>query len=290
MRHQLRWFTMIRFSAALLVLFVAAKLPADERTYAMEYSRHFPSEGFDNLSLAPFGKGATSLLRQTEDGILISVPPGPDVKSVGFTPRFIVRGDFEITVTYQVKTWRRPREGAAVGPTLYISSEGERSAAAELGRLRRHGQEDFHTTFARAVIAGVEERGASRFPTKTQEGQLRLRRAGTALSFEVREDRFSGEFETLKTSEFDGGDITLVRMAVKRDDPDVPVEVLVKEFRIRADELPHLPSSLSVSEPLYRPMYHPPPQQTSLTNLVIFGAAIALLLAGGGGIVWWRWR
>lgn len=288
MRGDRRRFRATWTSAVLLVLFSAPPLVADDSAYAMEYRINFLKEGFDNLSLEPSGRGATSLLRQTDEGVHITVPAGIEIKPVGFAPRFVIRGDFEITVAYQVKTWQRPQEGHSVGPTLYISSEDGGSAAAELGRLRRHGEEDIHSTFSRSIIDGAEVKGARRFPAQTQEGQLRLRREGTSLSFEVRDDLQEGEFEVLNTTEFSTGDITMVRVSAKRDDVKIPLEVLIREFRVRADELPHLPGTLAIDEALYRPMYHPPPRPTSWTSLATFGGAIALMLACGAGLVYWR--
>jgi hypothetical protein len=270
------------------ILVPAAPLDADDSKYVMEYAIDFRTEAFDNLSLEPSGMGSTSLLRQTDDGVLIRVPAGTDIKNVGFAPRFVIQGDFEITVAYQIKAWQRPKEGLSVGPTLYISTEDGSSAAAELGRLRRNGEEDIHSTFSRAIIDGAEVKGARRFPAQTQEGQLRLRREGTALSFEVREGMHEGGFEVLNTSEFNAGAITLVRVAAKRDDPDGSLEVLITGFRVRADELPHLPVKLGLGEALYRPTYLPPPRATSWMSLAIFGGAIGLVLAGGVGVACWR--
>lgn len=278
-----------RFRAVpvLLVLGIAA-VSTEASDSAVEYSRDFASEGPDNLSLAPFGKGATSLLKQTGDGILISMPPGHEVNSVGIAPRFQVRGDFEIRVRYEVKTWSRAEKGAGIGPAIYITTEN--STAAELGRMHGPEDKDAHTTFAAVVVEGERTKAARSFATTATKGQLCLRRVGTSLSFETREDWVDGPFDVLKTADFTSDDLSLVRVALKRSDPNASARVLLGDLRIRADELPHLPSEQARSERLYRPSYHPPPRASSWTTLALLGGSIAVVLTGGGIWLVRRWK
>lgn len=257
---------------------------AEEPEYSQEYSCNFQSEGFDNRALALIGKGATSLIRQTEEGVLISVPAGPKVKSVGLAPRFVIRGDFEITVGYEIKAWDRPKEGSWIGPTLYMTTEGEGDPAAELGRLHGADDKDVHSTFARAFIDGNRQKSVRKFPTETMRGQLRMRRHGDALSFEVRGDWRDEPFKVLRTTKFNTEDIRLVRVAIKRRDPTAAIRAVLHSLRIRADELPQLPSEQAASAQLYRPMYHPPPRRSSWVWATAFtiGAVLVIL----GGVMW----
>lgn len=264
-----------------LLGFVSVGTSAEVHEYSQEYSRNFQSDGFDNRSLALIGKGATSLIQQTEEGVLISVPAGPKVKSVGFAPRFVIQGDFEITVGYEIKAWDRPKEGYWIGPTLYISTEGEGDPAAELGRLHTAGDKDVHSTFARAFIDGSRQKSVRKFPAKTMRGQLRMRRQGDALSFEVRGDWLDEPFKVLRTTDFNTEDIRLVRVAIKRNDHAAGIRAVLHSLRIRADELPQLPSEQAASEQLYRPMYHPPPRRSSWVWATAFTTGAVLVMLGG---------
>ncbi|QDU36689.1 hypothetical protein Mal4_09770 [Maioricimonas rarisocia] len=280
------------FICGLLVAGLA--LPRESRAadpdYAIEYNRDFSTEGFDNRALAPFGAGATSLLQQSEEGVEIAVPAGAETKSVGLTPRFVVRGDFEITLWYEIKAWDEPQKGSGVGPTLYVTTSGDPSAAAEIGHLHRPEGERMHTTFARAVVEGEQKKSARRFETETMQGQLRIRRTGSELDFEMREDWQDEPHRVLNSAEFSDGDIGLVRVGVKRSDTGARTEVRFKRLRIRADELPQLPSEERTSEPLYRPAYHPPPQTTNWTRLILLGGGIVAVLAVSGTLFWRRTR
>jgi hypothetical protein len=269
------------------VLSPAAVL-GEGRDYAAEYSRDFQSEGADNLSLSPFGKGATSLLQQTGEGILISMPPGHEVNSVGLAPRFMVRGDFEIVVRYEVKSWSRPEKGAGIGPAIYLTTED--STSAELGRVHGPEGKDAYATFAAIAVEGERKKAARSFATTATKGQLCLRRVGTSLSFERREDWLGGAFDVVNTVDFASDDLILIRVALKRSDANASAQVLLAGLRIRADELPHLPSEQARSQRLYRPSYHPPPRQSSWTTLALLGGSIAVVLTGGGLWLVRRWR
>lgn len=264
---------------------ILTETSVDAKEFAAEYTRDFQSEGFDNRALSPLGPGATSLIRPAHEGLLVTVPSGHEIRNVGFSPRFKVRGDFEITVGFEVVSWEKPRKGLNVGPALYIVTPGEGDPAAEIGRLHTgNDQAQIYSTFSRAFINGAAIKSVPSYPATAMQGQLRLRREGNQLHFEVRDDLLDESFRSLRSTEFSTDELQLVRVAVNRNDHDVPVRVLFKSLSIRADELPHLPSDLAESTPLYRAMYHPPPPETDWRRVIVFSSTAALLLAGG--IVW----
>ncbi|MFG0334924.1 MAG: DUF1583 domain-containing protein [Maioricimonas sp. JB049] len=284
--------SMICFICGLLIagLHRPHRSQAADPEYAVEYNRDFADQGFDNRALAPFGAGATSLLRQTDAGVRIDVPAGAQTKSVGVTPRFRVRGNFEITLWYEIASWDEPQEGSGVGPTVYVTTGGEASSAAEIGRLHRLEGLQRHTTFARAVVAGEQQKTARQFETAAMQGQLRIRRTGSTLDFEVREDWKDEPFHVLNSAEFGSADLSLVRLAVKRSDFEAKTDVLFRRLRIRADALPQLPSQERTAEPLYRPAYHPPLQSTNWTRLILLSGGIVAVLAVSGALYWRRTR
>lgn len=277
--------TLTALTAAALVLACSLCVAADDSRYAAVYSRNFSTEGFDNLCLEPFGKGATSLMRESGDGLRVSLPRGPEISSVGLAPRFIIRGDCRVTVEYEIRVKSEFSKGSGVGPAIYLTTANEMTA--ELSRIRTPSGEDLYSTFARAVVDGEPRKSARKFPTDTVQGQLRVRRAGRTLHFETRPDWNEGPFEEIDEMDFSEDDLTLLRLAVKRSDPNAVLQVVFRKVEICAAELPHLPSSASRTGHLYRPSYHPPVSSIRLlTPPILLATAGVVVIAAG---LWFRW-
>lgn len=276
------------FSPLIAVLVMRGPSAPTLPVYAAEYDRDFAKQGFDNRALTPVGAGATSLIRQSEEGVRITIPRGAQSQSVGVAPRFVIRGDFEITLWYEIRTWDRPKNGSGNGPTLYVTTGGNPSSAAEIGRVYLPDGKHMHTTFARTVIEEEQRKDRQHFEAGTMRGQLRLLRTGSTLEFAIREDWQDEPFHLLHSVNFNTADLSLVRLAIKRSDLDAGADVLFGRLRIRADDFPEFPSNVPSSKPLYQPAYHPPPQATSWTRLLFLGAGILGILMIGA-LLFWRW-
>lgn len=270
----------IPFPPLLRIAALAGLLPAVAMPMAAsaeEYYRDFRSDGFDNRALKPFGRGATSLVKETPEGIVISMPGRSEVKLLGLAPRFKVRGDFEITVSYKVLAWTRAKKGSGIGPSLYVAASGPAKAAAEMGRL--HGaRRDIVSTFSAVNVDGERRKSARRFPAESTAGRLRLRRRGTRLTFEHSEAAAGAPFRVLAETEFGVDELRLVRIAVKQVAPPASARVAIQSLRIRADVLPHRPSASAPTAKLYRPTYSDPPPEKTPWPVAWLAAGVAALV------------
>ena len=244
-----------------LLVAASAVCHAQEGDYAAKYSCDFEGEAFDNLALAPLGKKTITLMRPSENGLAIHVPSGKEIKPVGFSPKFKIRGDFKITMSYEVQEWSCPKKkGAGVGPSLYVVAEGPGPPAAELSRVRRADKGDVYSAYCATFVDG-ERRGATRwFPTEVLQGRLQMQRKGDTLSFSASEG-LEAEFEPLGEASFSQNDVSILRIAVKQGGPEAAADVVIRDLTVFADELPHLPNQ-GQTEPFYRPTYHPPPPRS----------------------------
>jgi len=256
---------------------------------ADSYSWDFRNGHFDNLSLVPIGAGAVNLLRPTTDGLEITTPAGYEVKSVGFSPRFKISGDFEITVSFTILNRTRPMSGFGSGPSLYLSMGSTKDAATSLGRQLRTDGRDVYGVFAARVENGQRIPTAKLFDVpsaaSSRTGRLRLKRMKHEITYSVADDQFSTP-RPVATLPVSDADVTMARVGLSQSDKQSSAVILLHHIRIDADELPHLPSEQSRTEQLYRPRYQLPPTPKSYRWL--WQSVAGLLMSVG--LAWWLWK
>lgn len=261
-------------TVALFLLGTAALRGAD-------YRWDFRTEHFDNLSLVPLGPGAVNLLRPTPRGLQISLPVGKPAAFIGFSPRFKVRGDFDISMSFEIEQVTTPESGHGSGVSIYLTTESPGQPAANLGRLRRIGGKNVFNTFTANVVEDRRQTAVKLFDTTAESGTLCIRRIGPEVVYMISEG--SDPSRELVSTPFDTADVILIRFGVNQSDPQSFVRAYVQEISISADELPHLPSEQDRTAQLYRPAYQlppKPPDRTWIWSLVAAG------LIGAAGGVW----
>ena len=273
-------------------LFVVAIvfLLAPAEAGAAAYSWDFRNGHFDNLSLVPTGMGAVNLLRPTKEGLQIQVPAKYDLKTVGFSPRFTIEGDFEIILDFTILNRTKPFQGFGTGPTLYLSTGSTSDPAASLGRLLRTDGRDAYAVFAARVENGVRHPSAKLFDAPQSQritGRLQLKRVKNELIYSVADD-LTSSLRQIAMLPMGDGVVTLLRIGVTQSSPDSAAKVIIHRVQIDADRLPHLPSEQSRTEQLYRPRYQPLPVPRSLRWL--WQALAACVVVGFGGCWWWKRR
>lgn len=269
---------LLRLCAGAVLLLASARLPG------AEYRWDFRTGHFDNLSLEPLGKGAVNLLRPTPRGLQLTLPIGKTAPFVGFSPRFKLRGNFEISMAFTIEQMTTPESGSGSGVSIYVTTETPGQPAATVGRLRRVGDKNVYNTFTATVDDGERRTSVKLFETSADSGTLRMQRIGEEVTYSVAEA--GGPVRELVTVPFDAADVILLRFGLNQSDPQSSVRAYVHEITIQADELPHLPSEQDRTAQLYRPAYQPPP--TPADHTWIWSLAAAGAVGAAGGV--WAWR
>ena len=248
----------------------------------------FLDEQFDNESLIPLGRGIVRLLQPRPEGLLFNLPTGYQLNAVGISPRFQIRGDFEITASYEVPAWKYPESGYGMGPSLYLKMHDEQESAIILGRLLRPKHK--HVFSATLSTTGDSKRNydVKLYDAKSDSGQLKLIREGGLLKFLV-SDGENASFRELREVELGTADVDLLRLGVQQSEIKTPVQVLWKELTLKAESFPNHPDSQAKGAQYHVPSYHPAPQPTSLSLYwsLLAGGALLLLL---GTVVWVKKR
>jgi hypothetical protein len=261
-------FTFLALCAGVLCVSPRAAL-ADELTHA------FRGGGWDETLFRPTGPNTLRALRVDSAGLRITL--GKDRTNsvpVGLCTRFGVRGDFDITMTFQIVRIDKPTGGNGAGASIWVSMVSSTQDAAGLARLvRPDGEQVFLANRARTP-AGQQRQyhGGNPLSTKTQSGKLRLVRKGAELTYLIAQSP-TGPFHELYKAEWGAGDLDVVRFAADNGGSPGLVDVRIKDVSIRADDFGSA-----------RPA--PPPSR----HRSVWWLAGALLVSAAIIGFWWRQR
>lgn len=210
-----------------------------------EYRVDFRDGNFDNRQLSLIGAGSSRLIKAGPSGLLIKTPAKIAINEVGFAAKCVVKGDFEITASYEILDLAKPDSGYGVGPCMHVLTESKAEHAATLSRLQRVKEGDVYAAHS-AWYADAENGPRERehrvrlFDTKADSGKLRMVRSGTKLQYLVADER-SEEFRQVDQVEFTDADVELIRISLNRNGAQSDATVLWKDFSIRAKEISDLP-------------------------------------------------
>jgi hypothetical protein len=247
---------------------------AGQEATAEEFVQDFRGRPYDVRYFRSFGSNTHRAMRTDFRGLRIS-PVDPESRiPVGLVARVGVRGDFEITMTFEVLRLYKPAGGNDAGLSIYVSSASLTKEAATLGRFVRTDGEQIILCHHASTPQGEERRHqGKRVPKTALTGQLRLVRRGTLLSYQFAEGTASA-FQELYQTEWVGEDLDTVRFAMENGNPPTVVDVLIRAVSIRADD--------------FGPA-RPVPQPFRWTMRMTMGL-LAILLATFSLWFWLRWR
>ena len=267
-------FLLVALSAGLLILLlvggwiafgtgqgagpVAAAGAADDTQTMKEYHRQFEGNPEKGPLLDLYGPDADQCVKFEPEGLRITLPTGypgnrPDT---GVITRFGVKGDFEITLSYQILDQPVAASGRYTRLILAVVPEkpqgtGVRASPETWHQVndnmavvqRQTGWNDFRALWqkldegeGRPMLANTDFR-----PARETRGSLRLVRTGTMLSWYV-VDGPGSEFVLLHQEPYSGENIKNVRIVAMTGGTRTTFDVRVLDFHVQAAELP-LPSS-----------------------------------------------
>jgi hypothetical protein len=179
--------------------------------------------------------GTTAQVLPDPRGLRVTIEKGL-APTVRLGTRFRLRGDFEITASYEIISPMKAPPGAYFGPEIHIKPDGDWAKFASIANYVRADGSTY------VVAHGHKEDGKDRFEsrtmsTKARSGRFRLVRAGDNLKYFVA-DGEDGKFRQLFQTEFGSQDIEMVRLEVIRDKTTEGCDIIWKDLAIRADMFP----------------------------------------------------
>ncbi len=235
----------------------------------VSYGDRFDDDLTDGIdpALSVIGVEFSDEMFEEPEGMRISLSGARTDKQagVGVQPRFVISGDFQITLTYELIEPPKPTSGHGSGVKIWAKIGDAPLQAAAVGHVAR-------TSGSSAFVAVLGDAGKQSIRSKStaaQGGRLRLVREGEKLTF-LAAEQGQNDFEALYDITVRTDDVKVLRVAANQGGDGTPLNVRFTELTIQADQLIGMP----------------PSRGGRLTALVV-----VLVLVGGGAGVWlWRRR
>jgi hypothetical protein len=264
---------------------------------AQEYVNPLKGQPEDLRKLALIGPNAKEFVTLEQDGLRIRLPAGVEGEGPmhGVNSGMIVKGDFEITASFEVL--REPGLGEAgdKGTKVHLLVTAT-NPHFDLAGISRHVKGKPPTKYStwRNQWDDVTRKNKQKFKgfdVKGTKWRFRLARTGSTLSYYVAEEG-DADFRLLQQWDFVEDDCKDVRVVAQTGGPLAALEVRVTDLRIRAESLPNLPiADASTAKQEAAPPGDPPGVPAGPGGWRIWlaaGVGAILLLALGLAI--WRSR
>jgi DNA-directed RNA polymerase subunit RPC12/RpoP len=190
-----------------------------------------------------------------------------------------VKGDFEITVSYEILN--EPDSAEAGFPhtriTLDVAVDKANHVEATLSRrVSKWGGTEF-LTWVRRHEDGKDKSNYKEFPARSKTGKLRLARAGATVAFYAA-DGPDGLFTLLLRYPFNSDPLEGIRIVGSTGSPKSALDVRVSDLHVRAESLQITTDSISLP--------------TGVEGWLVIGLALVLMTAVvvGSVVAFWHVR
>ncbi len=192
------------------------------------------------------------------EGLRITLPKDrQNLAQVGFAIDRQVRGDFEVTATFEIVQVEEPRAGYGAGVILGVDDR------ARVGRLVRPQGEQLILWDFWPVVDGVRKMEGNALPCIATSGRMRLKRTGAILHFQWSPGTSGEDFEEIHQIDYGAEDTKFFTCVAESSGQKCAVDIRVVDFQIR---------SVSANAPIYQWV----------------AAGVAAIGVAGGGLLGWR--
>jgi RNA polymerase sigma-70 factor (ECF subfamily) len=220
--------------------------PGPAAVDAHEYYHSFKDNPEARQGWELIGPDAEQAVKFEPAGLRITLPGGPptDHPGTGVACNLPVKGDFEITVGFEVLQESEAADAVKVSRlSLVVNLDRPNWNMAALSRsLTKERPACFMWLTLWNEAEGRNQSRFHTFPDQGKAGWLRLARRGSMLSCAVAEDA-AGEFTRLQQDPFRADDLKDVRLTAISGGPRAALDVRVIDCRIRAESLSGVPAA-----------------------------------------------
>lgn len=231
-----------------MLVLVASATIAQEKGPELKAEFHQSFRGGDprNPNLRPIREDN---FRWEAAGARITLPAGQGkLPTTGIAANFKIKGDFEITVSYEVLNAEQPSEGYGVGVSMFVAIVPETMDAVSLARrIPRKGPAVFMSDRMKPEETKVNH-VVKTMPSKAPAGRLRIQRSGSMVRFLVAEGDNTdfvpinqGDAKDLMPEvEFGADEIRYFQVGGDAGDSQSALDLRLFDLSVRAEELPNL--------------------------------------------------
>lgn len=208
---------------------------------AEEFQKSFLGGESGEPMLTLTSPDAAKYAKTTPEGYLFTLPASPaPLAPVGLLTQFRVRGDFEISASYEIVEIDPPTSGYGCGASLFVMCGSREGATVARFSLPKTG--DVIAT-DRMSPDGVkrDKHDVKTMTARSQSGKLRLVREGRTLKYLMAEG--DGDFQEVRRENFVKSDLTTIRLAADTGLSTGKLVVRFGDFSVRAKALPLGPAT-----------------------------------------------
>lgn len=214
--------------------------------HAEEFTHDFRRGVAGIPALQLIGPNAQHVIKPDDQGIrLILTEKRKKRDPVGVATKFCLRGDFEITASYELLKADVPVKGYGTGARLWMKLDAASVDVISLGRVVRPKNGDVFVAYRVSKGSNGKQLTQTRSsPAHSKKGKLRLARRGPTLAFLI-SDGENAEFVELYHLEVGTKDIEQVQLTATTGGEPVTVDLRFANISIRAHKLPTEPATAS---------------------------------------------
>ncbi len=289
--------------ACLFVMPSSVPAQGPQKKYAQEYRHLFKGPPENPNDFAFNGPDAKAYVKFEPEGLRITLPPGhaKERKGTGVATGFAVRGDFEVTLSFEVLAEPTPEDaGPKTRFTLATNMDKPNPWLHQVALTRRitlrGGVQNVTWMTLQDEISRKSVPTTAAFAALEKRGRFRLVRAGADVSYYVAEGA-DGAWKFLSTYTYGAEDVRDVAIVASTGGEKASIDVRVTELVIRAAAFPETPparKAVPVAE-VKPPDAAPDPEQPGpapsqeakgyLIAVLLIGLAITFVVAIALGFV-----
>lgn len=136
-------------------------------------------------ALTLYGVSPGVVTKTDRSGLSINIAAArAEEEGAGVATRFQISGDFEITISYELRSDKRPETGFGAGLKIWMSSGVPPRRAMTFAHMRRQKSDNQRV----ALVASWDDEGKKSIDSKTfdataSRGKMRMTRAGPTIYF-----------------------------------------------------------------------------------------------------------
>jgi len=238
---------------------------APKENITKEYYQSLKGKLTAETGLRLKGPGAEQCLNFADEGLRITLPTGyvGERPITGLATNFGVKGDFEITLNYEILQEPERADAGESGTrlTLGIALNKANKNLANFSRKISANSGPHYAVWSNTT--DKDKPNSKSFPTKAKSGRLRLARTGNILSYYASEGA-ENEFILLRAFPFGAEDLREIRITGNTGGEKASLDVRITDLRIRAAALLKTPQELAP------PPLQPAPPPRALAERVEF--------------------
>jgi DNA-directed RNA polymerase subunit RPC12/RpoP len=278
---------------------VAEELVAPQAEYAQEYYYSFKDKPPRSPAAAGWefhGPDARECVKFERDGLRLTLPAGWDGErpGTGLQSKFGVKGDFEMTMSYEILKGPGPGESPKAGTRLTLTivrdtvhKGTKNSEVATISRTFGNKGENNFVNWMRRRNAGDTDNAiqAKVYPMPTKSGRLRLVRSGPDLYY-LKADGKDDQFKAFSKFSFGDEDLWRVELVGSTGGAPATLDARILDIHIRAKELPGAPATdpAPVVAVAVDGGAEPPPDRSWLWTALLVAFGVVVVLGGVAGV------